>query len=183
MSNSVNENKTAIISAFEISENPFPSEVEFDSTLWNIFYEGYDGYANALHFGWLDMVQLNALVKSCGITHLIVQGLDTIGRAGIINGHVQLCNGYVYQKKVIHAVPKNDFQQCKPLYDSFSFHVVGGWDFMPDEIDDLPIKAKWYMRYILINTGVKEVIYLDDNISVTAYFVRRKQVDFITKKT
>lgn len=174
--------KALITNVFQVDENPFPSEVPFGSTLWNIFNSGYEGSAKASHFGWLDMVQLRSAISHNGTKHLIVHGLDTLGKAGNANGHIQICNAYNYNKEIIYHIPKEGIHECKPMYDSSYCRIVGGWDFIPNEIEDLPIQAKWFLRYLLFHTGVENVVYLDENISVTAFCKKYKQVDFITKK-
>ena len=180
--NDLDNDQTAIISAFEMDENPFPSEVPYGSALWSLFTEGYEGYEQISHFGWPDLVKLQSSVKNGKITRLNIHGLDILGKAGDMNGCIKVCTGYIYNHKLIKYIPQDGFKDCKPLYDGNAF-IVGGWDFKPNEIDDLPLKAKWYMRYLLTRVpNIKEVFYLDDNISVTAYFSGYKRVSFITKK-
>lgn len=174
---------SAIVNAFEVSDSPFPSEVPFNSALWNIFNDGYEGYAAVSHFGWLDMVQLRSCVYHHHIKHIIVQGLDVLGLAGIVNGSINICNAYLCNTgRIIYEIPKSGFQNCKPMYDRSSFRIIGGWDFTVNEIDDLPINAKYFMRYLLMHSGAETVTYLDENISVSAYFCGYKKVEFITKK-
>ena len=164
-----NEN-TLVLPAFWVDNKHFPTEVPIETTLGQVFFEGYNGSAN--HFGWMDLVQLKTLIKKNNITRLIIQNLDTIGRAGFIYGNIIVCTSYRYkQNKLLKYVPENnDLTCCKPLYSTVS---IGGWDFEEDSIDELPFRAMNYLRYLLISTKVKEVCYSCKHVSVTAFFDER----------
>ena len=159
---------TLILPAFWVDDKHFPTEVPIETTLGQVFFEGYDGAAN--HFGWMDLVQLNLLIKKNNITRLILQNLDTIGRAGFVYGNIIVCNSYKYKQNIIRYVPENDLVSCKPLYSTVSF---GGWDFEEDSVEELPLSAMNYLRYILVATKVKEVTYSCTHVSVTAFFDER----------
>lgn len=159
---------TLILPAFWVDEKRFPTEVPVETSLGQVFMEGYDGPAN--HFGWMDLVQLNLLIKKNNITRLILQNLDTIGRAGFVYGNIIVCNSYKYKQNIIRYVPENDLVSCKPLYSTVSF---GGWDFEEDTAEELPLAAKNYLRYILMATKVHEVSYTCEHVSVTAFIDER----------
>lgn len=159
---------TLILPAFWVDDKHFPTEVPIETTLGQVFLEGYDGPAN--HLGWMDFVQLNSLIKKNNITSLIIQNLDVIGRAGFVYGSVIVCNSYKYKQNIIKDIPENNLTSCKPLYSTVSF---GGWDFEEDTVEELPASAMNYLRYILVATKVKEVTYSCEHVSITAFFNER----------
>lgn len=116
---------TLILPAFWVDEKRFPTEVPVETSLGQVFMEGYDGPAN--HFGWMDLVQLKDIIKKCNISRLILQDIDTLGRAGFMNGTIVACLAYKYKNTVINYVPENDLSSCTPLYTTISY---GGWNAM-----------------------------------------------------
>ena len=157
---------TLILPAFWVDEKRFPTEVPVETSLGQVFMEGYDGPAN--HFGWMDLVQLKDIIKKCNISRLILQDIDTLGRAGFMNGTIVACLAYKYKNTVINYVPENDLSSCTPLYTTISY---GGWECdANDAKDEIPIHAKNYLRFILVHTKVKEVCTIGEHSSVTAFW-------------
>ena len=161
-------NETLVLPAFWVDDDHFPTETPIETSLGQVFYEGYDGSAS--HFGWMDLVLLNSLIKKNNVKKLIIQNLDVIGRAGLVYGNVIACTTYKYKQSMTRIVPENDLVSCKPVYSIVS---VGGWDFDEDTTEELPLAAKNYLRYILMATKVHEVSYTCEHVSVTAFIDER----------
>lgn len=158
-------NNILILDAFWVDRKPFPTEEPRYTEVGQILYSGYSGTARYL--GWMDLIQLKDLIHKRNISHIILKNLDLFGRIAQANGYVKICNSYIKKNRfIIHEMPdKRSLNHCKPLYDMVE---AGGWDFSLDD-PDIPARAKWYMRYLLIQTNVNSITYTTNRIRVTAF--------------
>ena len=173
----MNANNVLILDAFWVDNIHFPSEETPDSIIGQAFRDGYLG--DARHLGWMDMIQLQEIIKKNHISHIILKHLDVLGRAAMIEGQVKVCTNYLYMHyHIIKTLPKdNDLWNCKPLYHSVLF---GGWDFSEDD-DKLPSRAHEYMTYLLIHTQVQSVSCSNNKVRVTVYFDENKKFHLLTE--
>lgn len=161
----MSKNNVLILDAFWADNKPFPTEEPACTKVGQVLYSGYTG--DARHLGWMDLVLLRRLILKNNISHIILENLDLLGKMAQANGHVQICTAYITKRgQVIRIVPdKQTFKHCKPFY-----HIVemGGWDFSPEDFD-IPERAKWYMRYLLIQTNIKSITCMTNNVKITAF--------------
>lgn len=132
-----------------VGEGPFVTEQknEIGDTIRKIGHEYGTTTGRPRRCGWLDLVMiLNAKVVN-GLTSICLNHLDTIGKME----EIYVCRAYYYKGKVINYVPI-DRENCEPLYTRFE----GGWDVTGvTTYEELPEKAKKYVKYIENYTGVK----------------------------
>lgn len=158
-------NNVLILDAFWVDRKTFPTEEPRYTKVGQVLYSRYPGTARYL--GWMDLIQLKDLIQKRNISHIILKNLDLLGKMAEANGYVKICNSYIMKKYyVIHKMPdKRSLKHCKPIYDMVE---AGGWDFSLDD-PDIPARAKWYMRYLLIKTKVSSITYTTNKIRVTAF--------------
>ena len=98
-----------------------------------------------------------------GLTSLCVNHMDTIGKLK----EIKVCVAYEYNGKNIEYVPMNR-EVCKPVYKTFE----GDWDTSDcKKYEDLPQKAKDYIKFIEDYTGVR-VKYIGVGADETRTIVR-----------
>ena len=105
--------------------------------------------------GWFDAVITRTSKQANGPDLLCINHLDTLGEIGNILGSVMMCVEYIYEGERITTFPDNlnvSKHTPMPVYREFE----GGWTITPDmkEYDDLPEKAKDYIKAIEEETGI-----------------------------
>lgn len=160
----MSKNNNLILDAFWVDSKPFPTVEPRDTKVGQILYSEYTGTARYL--GWMDLIQLKALIQRGNISHIILRNLDLLGKMAQANGSVQVCTSYKMKNiYVINKMPnKKDFKYCQPFYNMVQ---CGGWNFSLDDPDIHP-RAKWYMRYLLLQTNVTSITYSTNKVRVTA---------------
>ena len=155
---------TLTIDAFWVSDEFFPTEQEANSKFGGIFHHYYMG--NASHLGWMDLVQLRAIIQQNNISHIILKNLDILGQIAEQTKEIQICNAYLYNGQVIVKLPKKvDFRRCHPLYNITKF---GGWQFN-DNSCQLPHRAQSYMECLLIHTKIETVTCYTKKVKFTVF--------------
>lgn len=160
----MSKNNTLILDAFWVDSKPFPTVEPRDSKVGQILYSEYTGTAR--YIGWMDLIQLKDLIRRGNITHIILKNLDILGKMAQANGYVKICTSYKMKNLyIINKMPdKKNLKYCQPFYNMVQ---CGGWDFSLDD-PDIPARAKWYMRYLLIQTNVISITYSNNKVRVTA---------------
>ena len=148
-------------------------------------YDYYSGTARYL--GWMDLVLLKDIIQKHHIKHIILQNLSTLGHIAEVTREIKVCVAYEYHNfiiqsfehnKVIHSSsPDAKLVHCKPIYQSVEF---GGWELSEDD-NEVPSRAKCYIRFLLIHTRVNSITYLNNKIKVTAQFDKLGNVIFETE--
>lgn len=166
------------INAFWESDKPFPSEEKPDSKVGKVFHEEYVGEHR--HLGWMDLVQLKELIKKHSISHIVLKNLEILGKAATISNEVKVCILYIDKHgHIVKSVPKDNFlSKYQPIYHSVE---TGGWNFSEDD-DEIPARAKEYLRYLLITTKVKSVSCSTRKVKVTAYFDDDEKYQIVYQK-
>lgn len=160
----MSSNNVLILDAFWVDRKPFPSVESPDTKVGQVLYSGYPGTARYL--GWMDLVQLKDLIRKRNISHIILRNLDLLGKMAQANGYVKICTSYIKRPYLIHQMPnKRIFKHCEPYYNMVG---VGGWDFSLDD-PDIPARAKWYMKYLLLQTNVTSITYSTNKVRVTVF--------------
>lgn len=160
----MSKNITLLLDAFWVDSKPFPTVEPQDTKVGQILYSEYTGTARYL--GWMDLIQLKAIIQRGNISHIILRNLDLLGKMAQANGYVKICTSYQYKLYVINKMPdKRSFKRCKPNYRMVE---AGGWDFSLDD-PDIPTRAKYYMKYLLLQTNVTSITYLNNKVRVTAF--------------
>lgn len=161
----MSKNNILLLDAFWVDSKPFPTVEPRDTKVGKILYSEYTGTARYL--GWMDLIQLKALIQRGNISHIILRNLDLLGKTAQVNGSVQVCTSYKMKNiYFINKMPnKKDFKYCQPFYNMVQ---CGGWNFSLDDPDIHP-RAKWYMRYLLIQTNVISITYSTNKVRVTAF--------------
>ena len=166
---------TLILDAFWVSSKPFPTALTPNLGDGRAFYDYYDGPARYL--GWMDMVLLKEIIKKHHIKHIILQNLDTLGKIAQVTKDIKVCVSYENHNFIIPSLEhftkirksssqKLEFSHSRPIYHSVE---CGGWELSDDDTI-VPARAQLYMRYLLINTGVNSITYLNNKIKFTAHF-------------
>jgi len=167
---------TLILDAFWVSNKSFPTIQPDVSEVGKIFHEYYSGPARYL--GWMDLVLLKDIIKKNNITHIILQNLDTLGKIAQKTKTVKVCVAYEYHHFVFNSIsPDKKLVHCKPIYTDA---VFGGWESSPDDFE-ISIRAKSYMRYLLIHTHVDSITCLTNNVKVNARWNEAGHVVFDTE--
>ncbi|MCK5516610.1 MAG: adenylosuccinate synthase [Desulfobulbaceae bacterium] len=141
-----------------VGEGPFPSELpEGDKVGDELQSKGGEFGATTgrrRRCGWLDMVVANDAVRLNGLTGLAITKLD------VLSGQAKLKIGrkYTVEGESFDCMPCNIRKTAlaKPVYEE-----VDGWDEDITKVrdyDDLPQKAKDYVRHIEDISGVGPVI-------------------------
>lgn len=139
-----------------VGEGPFNTEL-FDDT-GNFIRELGHEYGTTTkrprRCGWLDLVRLKNAITINSVTALCLNHLDTIGKVGMQFGEIKVCTSYMYyykgEHKEITYVPVHA-DACSPIYTTFK----GGWNTDGcKSYDDLPKKAKEFIRFIEEYTGI-----------------------------
>lgn len=101
--------------------------------------------------GWLDLVALRYAVRVNGITDLVMNHLDTIGKLD----KIKLCVAYMYKGKRTTDFSTNvEFlEKCKPVYEEFEGNF--GDISKIKKFSALPKKAREYVEAIERHVGVK----------------------------
>ena len=161
----MSKNTTLILDAFWVDSKPFPTLEPQDTKVGQILYSEYTGTARYL--GWMDLIQLKDLIRRGNISHIILRNLDILGKIANANDSVQVCTSYLMKNLYITSkMPdKKSLKYCKPQYKMVQY---GGWDFSLDDPDIHP-RAKWYMRYLLIQTNVTSITYSTNKVRVVAF--------------
>ena len=166
---------TLIIDAFWVDNKPFPTVLSANYGDGRAFYDYYDGPARFL--GWMDLVLLKDIIKKHHVNHIILNSLDILGQIAQETKEIKVCVAYEYHKIIFKSLEKNiliphcslsnkALVHCKPIYQSVQF---GGWELSENDTD-IPSRAQYYMRYLLIHTRVNYITYMNNKIKLTARF-------------
>ena len=148
-----------------VGEGPFPTELndETGDKIRELGYEYGTTTGRPRRCGWLDLVMIKNAAFTNGLTSLCVNHMDTIGKLK----EIKVCVAYEYNGKNIEYVPMNR-EVCKPVYKTFE----GDWDTSDcKKYEDLPQKAKDYIKFIEDYTGVR-VKYIGVGADETRTIVR-----------
>lgn len=141
-----------------VGEGPFPTELpEGDLVGDELQRKGGEFGATTgrrRRCGWLDGVVASDAVRLNGLTGLAITKLDVLSGQKTL----QVCRKYMVEGREYDCMPGNIRKTAliEPVYEE-----VQGWE---EEIsgvrsyEDLPVKAKDYVRYIEDMTGVEPVI-------------------------
>lgn len=136
-----------------VGKGPFPTELNNSTGEWIREKGGEFGVTTgrARRCGWLDLVILKTSARVSGLTNLVVTKIDTL--AGL--DRIKVCVGYKFKNKVIDYFPASleDLAKCEPVFEEFA-----GWgEEVADarSYEELPEKAKVYLKRIEEFTGVE----------------------------
>jgi len=169
------QGSTLILDAFWVDNKPFPTTLSPNSGDGRAFFDYYCGTARYL--GWMDLVLLKDIIEKHHIKHIILQNLDTLGQIAEITREIKVCVAYEYHRLIFKSLnhnkvisrassPKADLIHCKPIYQTVEF---GGWELSDDDAE-VPSRAKYYIRHLLIHTRVNSITYMNNKIKFTARF-------------
>lgn len=135
-----------------VGAGPFPTEL-FDETGNQLQKKGCEFGATTgrrRRCGWLDGVVVNDATRLNGLTGLAITKLDVLSG----QKNIKIATSYELEGKTIAAMPSNIGQAASvtPVYESLE-----GWKEDIEtvrEYDDLPAKAKEYIRRVEDFTGV-----------------------------
>jgi adenylosuccinate synthase len=135
-----------------VGAGPFPTEL-FDETGNQLQEKGFEFGATTgrrRRCGWLDGVVVNDAARLNGLTGLAITKLDVLSG----QKNIKIATSYELEGKTISAMPSNIGQAASvtPVYESLE-----GWKEDIEtvrEFDDLPAKAKEYIRRVEDFTGV-----------------------------
>ncbi len=101
--------------------------------------------------GWLDLVALKYAIRVNGITDLVINHVDTIGKLE----KIKVCTGYKVNGKVSGDYTPNVevLKKCEPVYEEFDGNF--GDLSKVRKFEDLPVKAQKYINFISTYTGVR----------------------------
>ena len=105
--------------------------------------------------GWFDCPNIKSAKIPMGLDVLCINHIDTIGKIGNKLGYIKVCYAYKYNGEIIDYIPDDTEitkQRPEPIYQMFR----GGWE-IPENCktyEDLPQKAKNFIEFIELNTGV-----------------------------
>jgi adenylosuccinate synthase len=136
-----------------VGEGPFPTELH-DETGAHIAKVGHEFGATTgrpRRCGWFDGVVARYAAMLGGINEWALMKLDVLDNLETI----KVCVAYECDGERVHTVPASirKLERCTPIYEE-----VEGWNESTTECtcwDDLPQKAKDYVRYLEKLTGVK----------------------------
>ncbi|MBL4901361.1 MAG: adenylosuccinate synthase [Desulfocapsa sp.] len=139
-----------------VGEGPFPTEL-FDPIGKELQKKGGEIGATTgrtRRCGWLDGVVAADAARLNGLTGLAITKLDVLSGQATL----KMANAYDLDGQKITAMPSNISQAAKvtPVYEEMS-----GWDEDITGVrnyDDLPVKAKDYIKRIEDFTGIEPVI-------------------------
>ena len=166
---------TLILDAFWVDNKPFPTAQATNYGDGRAFHDYYCGTARYL--GWMDLILLKDIIKRHHISNIILKNLDVLGQIAEETKEIKVCVAYEYHKFIFgtleqnklisnHSVSDKELIHCKPIYQSVEF---GGWNLSEDD-EEVPSRAKYYMRYLLIHTRVNSITYMNNKIKLTARF-------------
>lgn len=140
--------------ATRVGEGPFPSEIFDDGG--ELREQGGEYGATTgrpRRCGWLDIVALKYAARLNSLGGLIVTKLDVLDNLK----EIKICTSYDIDGETITEFPsENLLNKVKP-----NFEVMEGWLTDTTKIrkfDDLPVKAKTYVKRIEELTGVSAMI-------------------------
>lgn len=140
--------------ATRVGEGPFPSEIFDDGG--ELREQGGEYGATTgrpRRCGWLDIVALKYAARLNSLGGLIVTKLDVLDNLK----EIKICTSYDIDGETITEFPsENLLDKVKP-----NFEVMEGWLSDTTKIrnfDDLPVKAKTYVKRIEELTGVSAMI-------------------------
>ncbi len=139
-----------------VGEGPFPTEL-FDSVGEELQKKGGEFGATTgrtRRCGWLDGVVAADAARLNGLTGLAITKLDVLSGQPVI----KMANSYELDGKTVSAMPSNIRQaaEVQPVYEE-----MAGWDEDITGVrsyEDLPVKARDYIKRIEDFTGVEPVI-------------------------
>jgi adenylosuccinate synthase len=139
-----------------VGAGPFPTEL-FDDKGAHLAEVGAEFGATTgrpRRCGWFDAVALKRSIVNSSVSGLCVTKLDVLDDLETI----QICVGYEIDGKAISGVPVvvDRFAECQPVYEEHA-----GWQASTvgiTEFDDLPAKARDYLRRIEELAGVPVAI-------------------------
>ncbi len=144
-----------IIKAYttRVGGGPFPTEL-IDNIGEHIATKGHEFGATTgrpRRCGWFDAVVARYAVMVGGVSEWALMKIDVLDELETI----KVCTKYEIDGKEVNNLPGNinKFSSCKPIYEE-----LPGWNEPTTECkkwDDLPEKAKNYIRYIENITEVK----------------------------
>lgn len=166
---------TLILDAFWVDNKPFPTTLSPNLGDGRAFSDYYTGPARFL--GWMDLVLLKDIIEKNHINHIILQNLDTLGKILEITKYAKICVAYEYNKFIFKSLNKHkliflspltetELLHCNPIYQTIEF---GGWDLSENDTE-VPDRAKYYIRFLLIHTRVNSITYMNNKIKLTARF-------------
>ena len=139
-----------------VGNGPFPTELE-DAAGEKLRKNGQEFGATTgrpRRCGWLDLVALKYAIRLNGMNELTLTKLDVLDDFEII----KVCTHYELdgEKTEVFPLDTEKVERVKPVYKSFE-----GWNSSTRNIsafDELPEKAREYIRFIEEFTGVKFTI-------------------------
>lgn len=166
---------TLILDAFWVDNKPFPTAQATNFGDGRAFHDYYCGTARYL--GWMDLVLLKDIIKRNHISNIILKNLDVLGQIAENTREIKVCVAYEYHNSIFksfeqnkltpyHSISGKELIHCKPIYQSVEF---GGWELSEDDVE-VPSRAKYYIRYLLIHTRVNSITYMNNKIKLTARF-------------
>ena len=166
---------TLILDAFWVDNKPFPTAQAANHGDGRAFYDYYCG--TAWYLGWMDLVLLKDLIKKNHINHIILNNLDVLGQIAEETREIKVCVAYEYHKIIFksfeqnkliphHSLSGKELVHCKPIYQTIEF---GGWELSENDTE-VPSRAQYYMRYLLVHTRVDSITYMNNKIKLTARF-------------
>ena len=135
-----------------VGEGPFPTEL-FDADgehLRTVGHEIGTVTGRSRRCGWLDLVMVNYAIRLSGINSLALTKLDVLDDMDVI----KVCTHYECNGERVDAFPCSlkKLAQCTPVYKEFK-----GWKQPTNQaksIDELPMEAQEYIKFIAEFTGV-----------------------------
>ncbi len=135
-----------------VGGGPFPTELVDDdgTSLREAGCEYGATTGRPRRCGWLDLVSLKHACRINGVDKIAITKLD------VLDGFdkIKVCTGYKLNGDILTEVPLDlsDLWDIKPVYEE-----IDGWD-QPTagltKFDDLPEKAKKYVKYMADSLGV-----------------------------
>jgi adenylosuccinate synthase len=136
-----------------VGEGPFPTELHGDmgAQLREMGREYGSSTGRPRRTGWLDLVALRHACRINGVEKIAVTKLDVLDNFE----QVKVCVAYELDGARMEELPLDlaELWQVKPLYKDFK-----GWMSSTaglESFDDLPDKAKKYLRFVAEELGVK----------------------------
>lgn len=145
---------TGVMKAYttRVGSGPFPTEL-FDKDGDALREAGHEFGAvtgRPRRCGWLDLVAAKYAVMINGLDYIALTKMDVLDNMDTI----KLCVAYDIDGKTVDEFPANlkDLEKIKPIYKEFK-----GWKTdlsKTKSIDDLPIEAREYIKYIEEYLGI-----------------------------
>lgn len=162
--------------ATRVGEGPFPTEMlDVEENMADLIRERGNEYGSVTkrprRCGWFDAVATRYAAELNGFDSVALTKLDVLDAMD----EIKVCTGYEIDGKRVDTFPavSHDLRQIKPVYETMT-----GWKSETlgiTKFDDLPEKAKDYVRFLSQNIGVEiglistgpergQTIILDDSV-------------------